>query len=172
MLWYPRTPPNLPCLLKNNGWKCLWRGHPAQPTDQLKPTSPVSLLGVTASPSGVPLTGAQKGGGPGKGLERPPPPPPTQPNSPPSLPLISNFPPSLPLTPDSGCLMWATPPACLGPLGGCAYHHCHCNPPSLRKPGLVQATAWAWGRCSQDFVGAAVFFLGSCTRDWAFVTHV
>ena len=24
-------------LLKNNGWKCLWRGHPAQPTDQLKP---------------------------------------------------------------------------------------------------------------------------------------
>ena len=28
-------------LLKNNGWKCLWRGHPAQPTDQLKP--PVSF---------------------------------------------------------------------------------------------------------------------------------
>ena len=26
-------------LLKNNGWKCLWRGHPAQPTDQLKPLS-------------------------------------------------------------------------------------------------------------------------------------
>ena len=26
-------------LLKNNGWKCLWRGHPAQPTDQLKPRS-------------------------------------------------------------------------------------------------------------------------------------
>ena len=25
-------------LLKNNGWKCLWRGHPAQPTDQLKPS--------------------------------------------------------------------------------------------------------------------------------------
>ena len=31
-------PPGRPMnLLKNNGWKCLWRGHPAQPTDQLKP---------------------------------------------------------------------------------------------------------------------------------------
>ena len=30
-------------LLKNNGWKCLWRGHPAQPTDQLKP--PTAVIG-------------------------------------------------------------------------------------------------------------------------------
>ena len=30
-------------LLKNNGWKCLWRGHPAQPTDQLKPRRPLSI---------------------------------------------------------------------------------------------------------------------------------
>ena len=33
-----KVPPPPPThLLKNNGWKCLWRGHPAQPTDQLKP---------------------------------------------------------------------------------------------------------------------------------------
>ena len=43
------------------------------------PTSPVS-------PSGVPVTGAQKGGGSGKGAQTPPPPPP---------PRASQFSPSL-----------------------------------------------------------------------------
>ena len=58
MLWYLRTPP--------------------------PPTFPVSLLGVTVSPSGVPLTGAQKGGRRlGKGLERHPHPP-AQANFPPA----------------------------------------------------------------------------------------
>ena len=41
-------------LLKNNGWKCLWRGHPAQPTDQLKPQGafgPLLLWGGVASKS-------------------------------------------------------------------------------------------------------------------------
>ena len=33
------TPPPPVLSLRNNGWKCLWRGHPAQPTDQLKPLS-------------------------------------------------------------------------------------------------------------------------------------
>ena len=27
-------------LLENNGWNCLWRGHPAQPTDHPKPPRP------------------------------------------------------------------------------------------------------------------------------------
>ena len=41
-------------LLKNNGWKCLWRGHPAQPTDQLKPTSTDHILVLFhPSPRGV-----------------------------------------------------------------------------------------------------------------------
>ena len=43
-------------LLKNNGWKCLWRGHPAQPTDQLKPRlrglgSRTELHPVVSSPN-------------------------------------------------------------------------------------------------------------------------
>ena len=31
---------NVENLLMNNGWKCLWRGHPVQPTDQLIPPPP------------------------------------------------------------------------------------------------------------------------------------
>ena len=41
-------------LLKNNGWKCLWRGHPAQPTDQLKPPQ-----GGTAPQRGGDFKGGQ-----------------------------------------------------------------------------------------------------------------
>ena len=37
-------------LLKNNGWKCLWRGHPAQPTDQLKPRPPAGPPPPAAPP--------------------------------------------------------------------------------------------------------------------------
>ena len=50
----------------------IWCGQDPRPPPP--PTSPVSPLRVTVSPSGVPVTGAQKGGGPGKGLERTPPP--------------------------------------------------------------------------------------------------
>ena len=42
-------------LLKNNGWKCLWRGHPAQPTDQLKPL-PTPLGPLPLQSSGFMLT--------------------------------------------------------------------------------------------------------------------
>ena len=46
-------------LLKNNGWKCLWRGHPAQPTDQLKPLSVspcVSLVSLFQTPFALSLS--------------------------------------------------------------------------------------------------------------------
>ena len=62
-------------LLKNNGWKCLWRGHPAQPTDQLKPPAPGKGVcereGASfGSLSKEPLLK-------GREVEKPPPPPPT-----------------------------------------------------------------------------------------------
>ena len=48
-------------LLKNNGWKCLWRGHPAQPTDQLKPSRPAKVFAhgwVSIFEQAAPFTGA------------------------------------------------------------------------------------------------------------------
>ena len=70
-------------------------------------TSPVSPLGVTASPSGVPVTGAQKGGGSRKGARTTLPPPPAQANFPPALCIACRCATPAPKTPlgtDGSCI--------------------------------------------------------------------